>query len=161
MQRSSPIEDVRLFRDDAADLAWAVEEVAPDAVGNATQGYERGELPPPPVPGPILRYQLQTPVPPAWFPLLPQELQGSLVDFAAAPIAGGSPQPWGRIVPSLERAALPEQAVPRAGLRMQRVYCRTRWLDGSTYVWTARRRLLGARGPSSGLVYDQVLPASS
>jgi hypothetical protein len=27
--------------------------------------------------------------------------------------------------------------------------------------WTARRRLLGARGPSSGLVYDQVLPAGS
>lgn len=161
MQKSSPVEDVRLFRDDAADLAWAVEEVAPDAVGHPTQGYERGVLLPPPVPGPIIRYQLQTPVPPAWFALLPQESEGSLVDFVVAPIAGGSPQPWGRIVPSLERAALPEQAVPRAGLRLQRVYCRSRWLDGSTYLWTARRRLLGARGPSSGLVYDQVLSAGS
>jgi hypothetical protein len=161
MQKSSPMEEVRLFRDDAADLAWAVEEVAPDAVGQPTQGYERGVLPPPPVPGPIIRYQLQTPVPPAWFALLPQASQGSLVDFVVAPIVEGSPQPWGRIVTSLEGAALPEQAVPRAGLRLQRMYCRSRWLDGSTYVWTARRRLLGARGPSSGLVYDQVLAASS
>jgi hypothetical protein len=160
-QKSSPVEDVRLFRDDAADLAWAVEEVAPDAVGHPTPGYERGVLLPPPVPGPIIRYQLQTPVPPAWFALLPQASQGSLVDFVAAPIVGDSSQPWGRIVMSLEGAALPEQAVPRAGLRLQRVYCRSRWLDGSTYVWTARQRLLGARGPSSGLVYDQVVPPGS
>src|SRR5262249_45656220 len=74
MQKASPVEDVRLFRDDAADLAWAVEEVAPDAVGHPTQGYERGVLPPPPAPGPIIRYQLQTLVPPAWLS------QGSLVD---------------------------------------------------------------------------------
>ena len=45
-----------------------------------------------------LRYQLQTPVPPAWFPFLPQESGGSLVDFVAATIAGGSIQPWGRII---------------------------------------------------------------
>jgi hypothetical protein len=160
-QKSSPIEDVRLFRDDAADLAWAVEDLAPDAVGKTRHGYERGALPLPPAPLPIIRYELQTPVPPAWFPLLPEESQGSLVDFVAAPIAGSSLQPWGRIVPSLAGAAVPEQAVPRAGLRLQRVYCRSRWLDGSTYLWIARRRVLGARGPSSGLVYDQVLPASS
>ena len=161
MERSLPMEDVRLFRDDAADLAWAVEEVAPDAAGNPAQGYERGQVPQPRAPLPILRYQLQAPVPPAWFALTPQESQGSLVDFVSLPITGGSPQPWGRIVPALSAATLPEQAVPRAGLRLQRIYCRSRWLDGSTYLWVARRRLLGARGPSSGLAYDQVFPASS
>jgi hypothetical protein len=160
MLTSDPLEDVRLFRDDAAELAWAVEDVAPDADGVPTQGYERGQPPIPPAPLAILRYQLETQVPPAWFALLPQESAGALVDFAVAAIAPTGPQPWGRVVPALATAPLPEQAIPRAGLRLQRVYCRSRWLDGSTYLWAARRRLLGSRGPSSGLVYDRVLPAS-
>jgi hypothetical protein len=166
--QSSPIEDVRLFRDDAAALAWAVEEVAPDAAGNPAQGYERGQAPAPPTPLPILRYQLETDVPPAWFALLPQASGGSLIDFILEPISGGSPQPWGQVVQSLVLSAaggsstgVPEQAVPRSGLRLQRIYCRSRWTDGSTYVWLSRRRVLGARGPSSGLVYDRVLPPAS
>jgi hypothetical protein len=167
-QQSVAIEDVRLFRDDAAGLAWAVEEVAPDAAGNPAQGYERGQAPAAPPALPILRYQLQTGVPPAWFALLPQASGGSLIDFALEPIAGGSPQPFGRIIPSLAATAVdgsasgvPEQVVPRSGLRLQRIYCRSRWIDGSTYVWLARRRLLGARGPLSGLVYDSALPPTS
>jgi hypothetical protein len=156
---SEPLEDVRLFRDDAAELAWAVEDVAPDADGVPTQGYERGQPPPPPSPLAILRYQLETQVPPAWFALLPQASAGTLVDFSLAAISPTGLQPWGRVVPSLATAPLPEQAIPRAGLRLQRVYCRSRWLDGSTYLWAALRRLLGSRGPSSGLVYDRVLPA--
>jgi hypothetical protein len=162
-QTSAPVEDVRLFRDDAAEVVWAVEETAPDASGYPTPGYERGTAQSPPR-LPILRYQLQTPVPPAWFPFLPQESGGSLVDFVAATIAGGSNQPWGRIIPSLPAsgsAGIPEQAIPRAGLRLQRTYCRTRWNDGTTYLWMARRRQLGSRGPASGLKYDLVQLGSS
>jgi hypothetical protein len=159
-QRSQPLEDVRLFRDDAAELAWAVEDVAPDALGNMAQGYERGAPSDESHGLPILQYQLQTPVPPAWFALLPGEPDGILIDFIPEPIAGGSPAPWGRIVPSLSSgtAGVPEHAIPRAGLRIQRVFCRSRWIDGSTHLWIARRRLLGARGPSSGLAYDRVIP---
>jgi hypothetical protein len=167
-QQSTPIEDVRLFRDDAAALAWAVEEVAPDAAGNTAQGYERGRAPTSPPALPILRYQLQTDVPPAWFALLPQASGGSLIDFILEPIAGGSAQPWGQVVSSLvvstaggSATGVPEQVVPRSGLRLQRIYCRSRWIDGSTHVWLSRRRILGARGPSSGLVYDRVLPPAS
>jgi hypothetical protein len=163
-QASAPIEEVRLFRDDAADLAWAVEETAPDASGYPTPGYERGQSPQPPPALPTLRYQLQTSVPPAWFAFLPQQSGGALKDFVPAAIAAGSIEPWGRIIPSLSGSGspgIPEQAVPRAGLRVQRVYCWTRWNDGSTYLWIARRRLLGSRGPSSGLAYDRVLPAST
>jgi len=163
-QTSAPLEDVRLFRDDAAEIVWAVEETAPDASGYPTPGYERGQ-PQQPAPSlPILRYQLQTPVPAAWFPFLPQQSGGLLVDFVPATITGESSEPWGRIIPSFAASGapgIPEQAVPRAGLRVQRLYCRTRWNDGSTYLWIARRRLLGSRGPSSGLVYDRVLPAAS
>ena len=164
VQRSRPLEDVRIFRDDAADLAWAVEETAPDALGSPTPGYERGPAPQPATPLAILRYQLQTAVPPAWFALVPQEVSGALVDFAPEPIAGGSPTPWGRIVPSLTSAGnpgVPEQAVPRAGLRLQRLFHRTRWIDGTTHMWMARRRLLGSRGPASGQTYDQVIDITS
>lgn len=164
VQRSEPVEEVRLFRDDAADLAWAVEDVAPDAMGNPTPGYERGQAPQPLAPLAILRYQLQTTVPPAWFALVPQSSSGLLIDFALEPIAGGSPAPWGRIVPSLTaagRPGVPEQAVPRAGLRLQRLFCRSRWSDGTTYLWMTRRRFLGSRGSASGLVYDRVIPGDS
>ncbi|MGD0297287.1 MAG: hypothetical protein ABSE86_09220, partial [Bryobacteraceae bacterium] len=137
-QTSQPVEDVRLFRDDAAEVVWAVEETAPDASGYPTPGYERGQAPQPLPSLPILRYQLQTPVPPAWFPFLPVESGGSLVDFVAATIAGGSSEPWGRIIPNLSAAGasgIPEQAVPRTGLRVH-----TSGLpDGGYWAPVARR----------------------
>jgi len=157
-------EDVRLFRDDAAEVVWAVEETAPDASGYPPPGYERGKTAQSSLRLPILHYQLQTPVPPAWYPFLPKESGGSLVDFVAATIPDSSNQPWGRIVPSLQAsgsAGIPEQAIPRAGLRLQRIYCRTRWNDGATYLWIARGRQLGSRGPASGLKYDFVQLGSS
>jgi hypothetical protein len=47
-------------------------------------------------------------------------------------------------------------AVPRAGADVTRQVRRARWLDGTTYVWTARQVRPG-RGPGwSGLAYDLV-----
>jgi hypothetical protein len=69
-------------------------------------------------------------------------------------------KPFGRI---LQPAGLPvyqveEEEVPRAGVLVSRVLCRSRWIDGSTHIWIARRKGPGAGEGSSGLRYDLALP---
>lgn len=50
---------------------------------------------------------------------------------------------------------VPEEEVPRAGVRITREWQSTRWVDGSTHVWLGMSKRIG-RGPaSSGLVFDQ------
>jgi hypothetical protein len=48
--------------------------------------------------------------------------------------------------------------VPRAGTSVVRLCCRSRWIDGSTHLWIARRKSAGAGEGSSGLRYDLALP---
>jgi len=49
---------------------------------------------------------------------------------------------------------LDEEAVPRAGLRVQLTKQRVRWVDGSTDVWLGRKVLTGRGEGSSGLKFD-------
>ena len=46
---------------------------------------------------------------------------------------------------------IPEEEVARSGTRVLRAVRRTRWVDGSTFLWTARRRRAGLGGVASGL----------
>lgn len=68
-------------------------------------------------------------------------------------------------VPSLSRLLalnehallwLDEEAVPRAGLRVQLTKQRARWIDGSTHVWVGRKVLTGAGEGASGLKFDSI-----
>jgi len=52
---------------------------------------------------------------------------------------------------------LPDEEVPRAGARLQRLACRTRSSDGGMHLWIARRKLIGAGAASSGLRFDAAL----
>jgi hypothetical protein len=72
----------------------------------------------------------------------------------AAPI-----KPKGRILQPSRLAAkepyqLREEEVPRLGVRVLRVYSRTRWSDGSTHLWIARRKMGGQGEGSSALRFD-------
>jgi hypothetical protein len=51
---------------------------------------------------------------------------------------------------------LREEAVPRAGLRVQMTKQRARWTDGSTHVWLGRKVLTGRGEGESGLRFDVV-----
>ena len=51
---------------------------------------------------------------------------------------------------------VPEEEVARTGTRVLRGAHRTRWVDGSTHLWTARRRRAGLGEATSGLRYDVV-----
>ncbi|TMQ05910.1 MAG: hypothetical protein E6J91_39335 [Deltaproteobacteria bacterium] len=155
---SPPIEDVHLLRDETADMAWAIEHVVEGATGQAEV-----EPPPPvatvPADAPAsLVYQLATPLPSSWFPLLPQQVGGAVMLVAGT--VEGAAGPRGRIVQRLRAPGfqLPDAEVPRSGVRVQRVACRARSPDGHMHLWIARRTRFGAGAASSGLRYDQAVP---
>jgi hypothetical protein len=78
------------------------------------------------------------------------------IALAAGTTDGGPRAPSGRIVARLSAPGfqLPDEEVPRAGARLQRIICRARSADGSTHLWIARRKLIGAGAAASGLRYD-------
>ncbi len=67
------------------------------------------------------------------------------------------PTPAGRILlPTRlgEDYRLNEGEIPRMGVKVVRVVNRSRWTDGSTHVWIARRTTSGTGEERSGLLYD-------
>ena len=159
-QVSAPIEETHLLRDETADMAWAIERIVPGPTG-----LPQPEPPPPSAP-PLsgapapLAYQLATPLPANWFPLLPMRTPAGAVALVLGTVDGGPRAPSGRLAQQLARAGfqLPEEEVSRSGLRLQRVACRSRSADGTAQFWIARRRQIGAGEASSGLRYDLASP---
>lgn len=160
MLTGGPLEEVHLLRDETADMAWAIEHVV-----EGPTGAPQLEQVPAPSPAPAgvpvpLAYQLQSPIPPSWFPLMPVVTPGGSVALVAGTVEGGPNAPSGRIVNRLSASGfqLPEEEVSRAGIRLERVPCRTRTSDGRSRLWIARRRHIGAGEASSGLRYDEARP---
>jgi hypothetical protein len=104
-------------------------------------------------------------VPDYWIPFQPQRIDPSKPDIrlrraAALLDEGGEPgfsQPLGRILePERQDLSLFEEEVPRGGVKVVRRFEYTRWVDGSTFLWLARRKQAGAGEGSSGLRFDLV-----
>jgi hypothetical protein len=178
-----PVEETLVLRDEAANLAWAVELLAPDAAGHPVSW---DALAPPPTDPPAsqpdlppdrqpLRYRLASEVPDHWFPLVPEAAGDRLARFRvgvlpsrrAAPPAGPAVPPPPAAPPRLPRAlllrelaasGLREQEVPRDGRRLLRRPSYARWVGGTTHVWTARRVSTGRGEGASGLVFDTLEP---
>ena len=71
----------------------------------------------------------------------------------------GSTRPHGARSAVLNASAnlmLYDEEVPREGVRVTRRRRMTRWIDGSTLVWTAFRNDVGRGEGSAGLLFDQV-----
>jgi hypothetical protein len=170
------LEEVRFARDEQANMAWAIERATESRMGERREGSERdaaadaaiaATAPPPGDVDPTvpLKYEVESKVPVNWIPLVAQpnsarapafQLQKARVLRAVS----GTPQsiaPLGRILKP-EPYFLPEEEVPRAGLRIERVIFRSRWIDGSVHMWSARRRSGGAGETQSGLRFDTALP---
>jgi hypothetical protein len=167
-----PVEEVLFIRDELSNLVWAVERLAPSIAGGA---LNRSELYRDPRPDPVAqppddaigdaKYRLATTVPDYWIPFQPQRIDPNKPDIrlrrAAALITeGGEPgfsKPLGRILePERQNLSLFEEEVPRGGVRVVRQFQYTRWVDGSTFLWLARRKQAGAGEGSSGLRFDLV-----
>jgi hypothetical protein len=182
VQQGPVLEEVRFARDEAANFVWAIEKVTPTPVGRPRPGHERAAAveatattPPPSadITSP-LRYEIESKVPVNWIPFLGVRVAppSAKIELEKAAVARPNPDPLKKVVlvPSTAKILdpdkvsatqfyrLPEEEVPRAGLRVQRVVYRSRWIDGSTHVWIARRKLVGAGETQSGLRFDAALP---
>lgn len=174
------LEEVLLIRDEMANIAWAIERVVENGLGEPWQGHERDLAikegrPPPPPPAdedaPALSYLIQTTVPEHWIPLLPVMIDPDRGDIAlelGAMLRGNAPGgepilPAGRILrpplPDGRPYRLPEHEVSRSGTKAARKVFRTRWSDGTTHVWVARIRSAGRGEGTSGLSFDLVTGA--
>jgi hypothetical protein len=179
-QRGLVMEEVVFLRDEMANMAWAVEITTESEVGKPMYGYDRDlsihakeprPAGPPDAAAPALRYRIQTRVPENWIPLLPVVIDPSEGDVALerGAMLTDTPNPTpilpvGRILaPSSlqgEPYRIREEEVPREGLKVARVICRTRGTDGSTHLWIARRKQIGRGEGSSGLRFDLAVEKS-
>lgn len=162
------IEDVLLLRDEAANLAWAIERAIEGADGrpaDLAQAAHEAVAPAPPAdrPSETLSYRLRSDPPPYWFPLLPQRAQPAdpsmTFQLGLLPRDGAAtgPRPRGRLLAPLAgspRVSVREDEVPREGARVTRAYQLARWIDGSTFLWLGRRKGVGHGEGSSGLRFD-------
>jgi hypothetical protein len=164
------VEEVLLLRDETANLAWAVERriegqngapvdraqvsAETNSGGTAARRDANGAY----------AYRLATPVPEYWLPLLPQREQmedpslGLRLGALEHTLSDGTTeriQPLGQLLqPLVGDVVLREEEVPREGARVTRGYRLARGVDGSTFLWLARRKGVGRGEGSSGLRYD-------
>ena len=166
------LEEVRIVRDEQANMAWAIEAVTEDGTGRPWPGRERAldipdEAPIPPETTAPLRYRLQTTVPVNWIPLVPVQIDAASREVAleraamqrfmdgaltSVEAAGRVLRPTGLSDADVYR--IREEEIARTGARVIRADRRTRWIDGSTHLWTSRRRRAGMGEAASGLRYD-------
>jgi hypothetical protein len=165
------LEEVLLLRDETANLAWAVERRIEGQNGapvdRAQAAYEAVGPTPPAGPEPTgsFAYRLAGSVPEHWLPLLPERTRpddpslGLRLGALPRSLPDGSTElipPLGRLLqpPGGGDLVLSEEEVPREGARITRAYQLARWLDGSTFLWLARRKGVGRGEGSSGLRFD-------
>lgn len=169
------LEDVLFMRDEMANLAWAIErsiespieQTAPCSDRTTTSEDEdadtvasEGIVVAPP------RYLLSSAVPTNWIPLLPvQQAAGagrivSRLKRGAVLQADGSAKvthAQSRVLNSAAELLLYDEEIPREGVRVTQQRRLSRWIDGSTWVWTAYRKQVGRGEGSSGLQFDQLI----
>ena len=114
---------------------------------------------------------LASTVPENWIPLLPVQLpvDGDSTKIISRLKRGAILQPDGP--PQIHHAQgqalnasgallLYDEEVPREGVHVTRARRMARWIDGSTWVWTAFRKQVGRGEGSSGLQFDRLLQPS-
>ncbi|MEV6816653.1 hypothetical protein, partial [Micromonospora sp. NPDC051296] len=165
-QEAAPVEEVRMFRDEMANVAWAVETVVEGATGNPIRRHETADLlSVEPADGTASNayYQLATSVPEHWFPLLPVQPTSGAYRLRRATVPRRhdgqtvTPQPLGQLLEPGTDLLIHEEEVPREGVHVTRARQRARWSDGSTHTWIGRRKRPGLGEGSSGLLFDQVV----
>ena len=131
-------------------------------------------VPPPAAEGAKIRYQVMNTVPEDWTPFIPVHRDGDIREIqlqrAAMPrILEGDPAKPRKVRPrtALLRQGLDEvvaqayfvheEEVPRAGVLVTQSFQRTRWRDGSVFIWLGVRKQTGRGEGSSGLAFDRIV----
>ena len=141
---ADPIEQVALVRDEAANLAWAL-QLLPES-----------PLPPaePLAPGAgDLSYVAMT-VPPDDRAPLPLVETGAGRWLVRGRLEGQSAGPVTALLASDFRVR--DEELPDEGLVLERRYELGRTPDGALHLWVSRTKRIGARVSASGLVFDRI-----
>jgi len=172
---SNPLEEVLFLRDEFANMVWAIEKTVCSDLGKPTNGFDLHlELNGPflkqdndeePTDGGIPKYRLASPVPTNWIPYLPFQIEGSNTEIElkrAFMMRNEDQADPVDIIPLTTLAkedilTIREEAIPRAGVRVQITRQRVRWTDGKTYIWMGRKVLAGKGEGSSDLTFDKLL----
>jgi hypothetical protein len=167
----STLEDVLFMRDEMANVAWAIERTLENPLEQALPAIVSSSASttadvPAPAAGAPARYLLSSTVPENWIPLLPVQLPGDAGKVISRLKRGAVLQPDGSQIPHHAQGQalnasgallLYDEEVPREGVHVLRSRRMARWIDGSTWLWTAFRREVGRGEGSSGLRFDQLL----
>jgi hypothetical protein len=185
IQDGPPLDEINFVRDEMANMVWAIETMAPMVTGTSrvgseiareTAAYHRHEIGMAPAPSPYkapIYYDVMTPVPENWIPLVPTHVANSdreveLQRAGVLRLIDGDPQSPVRIEPATAllrrgRDQLPtqpmfvhEEEVPRSGTELTRAFQRTRWRGGRTFVWLSIAKETGRGGDRSGLAFDAI-----
>jgi hypothetical protein len=155
----SPLEETAFFRDEQANLVWAVERTTPSPLGTPVDRYRysqptaRVTVDVTDVGDADLVYRLTTPIPANWYPYLPKRTpSGDDITLERLPAS----EPDGQIV--TESAVIEDEEVSRGGVIVERTWQFSRWTGGQPLLWLGRR-VKGGRGEgSSGLAWDLAEP---
>jgi hypothetical protein len=165
---SALVEDVLFMRDEMANLAWGIEKSIegaierPFALANDANVNGNGTAPAAPAAGAPPSYLLSSTVPDNWVPLLPIQID---TKGTVRLKRGAMLQPDGRnlihpsrseVLSELGSSLLYDEEVPRQGVHITRRRRMARWIDGSSWVWTAFRNEAGTGEGSAGLRFDQL-----
>lgn len=150
-----PIEEVAIARDEAANLAWAIERSAADALGLPVRREGREPAPPP-----LLEVARYVPIAEPrsnWFPLVSRnrELVGAGVRGAAR-----TDTPSGRILAGWPDVRFASNQVPRDGIVVHRRWQYAATRGGERRLWTTRSVRSNAAEVSGGVQFDRLLPSS-
>jgi hypothetical protein len=156
-QLGGPVEDVRLTRDEQANLGWAIATTVPDARGDGSP-VEPGPVAPDPRPVPpaVRAYLVQTPVPAGWTPLVPEPTADGGLQLARGTLAADpGATPPGTMTGEI--TVLRDELLPQEGLTVRRRWHYARWIDGSAHAWIGREVVPGAGEPESTLAFDRLV----
>lgn len=152
------VEEVAFLRDETANMAWAVERVIPGLTGDGRSRSAEPQPQPPDregVEATDLLYELMTPVPEHWIPLVPVA-----TGYAEVALRKGALLRDGTKVPARSQLlaptplTFPAEEIPREGVTVRAVPLLARRPDGSYARWVGHRVRVGRGEGSSGLAFD-------
>lgn len=159
------LENVILRRDEAANLAWAIETQIEGPFGRPITRRQAWEIDTPEQDDPDAPwpYKLQTAVPPWWVPLVPERIN----DAGQMRLRRGRLGIWETMDPSVcgpksrlmdpsKPVRLDEASVPASGVRMSRHWQVARGYDGRVILWQSWNRVFGASERPSDLSFDKI-----
>jgi hypothetical protein len=177
----SVVEEVKMLRDETANLVWGVEKTYRTYYGETVSGYDHSvslnsrdttpQLNTAPGDDKALKYNLMTSVPRNWIPFIPVQannqtigpidpVQKHIVLQRASMINSTNQRcirPNSRLLSEVNSPYYVDEAeVPRSGVNVTESFQLVAWYTGESFLWISRRKIYGSGEGTSGLLFDTV-----